>query len=162
MQKKHIYVHSALMQSYAYNDKRTEKHEKVLPTTGFELLHSDEKSVVYKNSNGNIHRSGCCWQLKLSQVIILVQNCLFQAHQVMITKNIQKILKPYTKNYVPCPHLLPRPPFTGTAESCYSGLATPFCARLPSHHQFLLGRKLDRHNLDMYDSSLSIPRAGSS
>ena len=32
------------------------------------------------------------------------------------------------------------------------------CARLPSHHQFLLGRKLDRHNLDMYDSSFSLRR----
>ena len=36
------------------------------------------------------------------------------------------------------------------------------CARLPSHHQFLLGRKLDRHNLDMYDSSKFHSCAGSS
>ena len=42
------------MQSYAYNDQRTKLHDETLSNRGFELLHSDEKNVVYKNSNGNI------------------------------------------------------------------------------------------------------------
>ena len=54
MKQNHVYSHSAVMQSYAYNDQRTKLHDEMLSNMGFELIHSDEKNVVYKNSNGNI------------------------------------------------------------------------------------------------------------
>ena len=51
MKQNHVYSHSAVMQSYAYNDQRTKLHDEMLSNMGFGLIHSDEKNVVYKNSN---------------------------------------------------------------------------------------------------------------
>jgi hypothetical protein len=55
MDDNYNYIHSIHFQGYAYEDQRTQFHDESLAKAGFQLLHSDQKNMVYKHYKGNIY-----------------------------------------------------------------------------------------------------------
>jgi hypothetical protein len=55
MDENYNHAHSSHFQAYVYEESRTPFHDAALEKAGFTLVHSDQKSIVYKHYKGNIY-----------------------------------------------------------------------------------------------------------